>query len=103
MFDRDIVRVYRKMVADDLDIAKTFRALRYDGMKRRIISVGYNIIFQLLFFGLKSWDINSKPKIIKREAYQKMSLESDDWFLDAEIMIQARRLKLKVGEIPSKF
>jgi prepilin signal peptidase PulO-like enzyme (type II secretory pathway) len=32
-----------------------------------------------------------------------MDLTSDDWFLDAEIMIKARKLKLKVGMVPSKF
>ena len=32
-----------------------------------------------------------------------MHLASDDWFLDAEIIIKARRLKLKIGEVPTKF
>ena len=47
--------------------------------------------------------MNSKPKILTREAYARMDLTSDDWFIDAEIMIQARRLGLKVGEVPTGF
>ena len=32
-----------------------------------------------------------------------MDLKSDGWFIDAEIMIQARRLRLKTGEIETVF
>ena len=47
-----------------------------------------------MFPGINAWDINSKPKIITRALYQKMNLESNGWFIDAKIMIIARRLKL---------
>lgn len=100
---RDIVRVYRKIKQDNLDLVKTSRAKRYDGIERVVISYVYNALFNLLFPGINAWDINSKPKILKKEAYDKMNLASKDWFLDAEIMIQARRLRLKVGSIWSKF
>ena len=32
-----------------------------------------------------------------------MELISDDWFIDAEIMIQVRRLKLNFSEISTRF
>ena len=32
-----------------------------------------------------------------------MCLTSDDWFIDAEMVIQSRRLKLRTGEIPTTF
>ena len=32
-----------------------------------------------------------------------MDLKSNDWFIDAEIMIQARRLKFKIGEVSTIF
>lgn len=38
-----------------------------------------------------------------REAYKKLKLISDDWFIDAEVMIQARRFAFKIGEIPTVF
>jgi glycosyltransferase involved in cell wall biosynthesis len=100
---RDIVRVYRKIKKDDLDIVKTYRAVRHDGFKRVVISLVYNFLFMLLFPGIAARDINSKPKIFRKEIHGKMDLRSDDWFLDAEIMIKARKLKLKVGMVPSKF
>jgi hypothetical protein len=35
--------------------------------------------------------------------YKKLRLESNDWFVDAEIMIKARRYKFKIGEIETNF
>jgi len=32
-----------------------------------------------------------------------MNLKADDWFIDAEIMLQARNLKLKIGSFPISF
>jgi hypothetical protein len=59
-------------------------------------------VFSLLF-GFKVRDINSKPKIIRRDKYELLNLQSDDWFADAEIVIRARELGLKIGETPVHF
>lgn len=99
----DIIRTYKKLQDEGLDLVKTYRAERDDGFYRRFISTIYNIVFKALFPGLKNRDINSKPKTFTREVYTQMDLHSDGWFIDAEIMIQARRLKLKIGEIPTGF
>ena len=50
-----------------------------------------------------SRDINSKPKIMTRAVYNRMNLSSDGWFVDAEIMILARRMKLNIGELETGF
>ncbi|MED5353065.1 MAG: glycosyltransferase family 2 protein, partial [Nitrospinota bacterium] len=63
----------------------------------------YNILFKIMFPGVKAWDMNSKPKIMKREFYERINLESNGWFIDAEIMIFARRLDAKIGEIETVF
>ena len=99
----DVIRVYQLMKTNGLDFAKTYRAKRNDGSYRRLISVVYNILFKLLFPGINAWDMNSKPKIMTREFYEKVHLESDGWFIDAEIMIFVRRLRAKVGEIETVF
>ena len=99
----DVIRVYQLMKTNGLDLAKTCRTKRDDGSYRRLVSVGYNILFKLLFPGINAWDINSKPKIMTREFYEKVHLESNGWFIDAEIMIFARRLHAKIGEIKTVF
>lgn len=99
----DVIRVYEKLREDDLDLAKTYRIQRDDGSYRRVISFVYNALFKVLFPGLNSRDINSKPKVMTHDVYAKMDLQSDGWFIDAEIMIQARRMRLKTGEIETDF
>lgn len=99
----DVIRVYNKLREDNLDLAKTYRAERDDGAYRKIISTVYNALFQALFPGLNSRDINSKPKVMTRSSYAKMDLRSDDWFIDAEIMIQARRMKFIIDEVETVF
>ena len=99
----DVIRVYQLMKTNGLDFAKTYRAKRNDGSYRRLISVVYNILFKLLFPGVNAWDMNSKPKIMTREFYEKLHLKSNGWFIDAEIMIFVRRLRAKVGEIETVF
>ena len=103
MPSRDVVRVYNLMKDNELDLAKTYRAKRNDGSYRKLISIVYNILFKIMFPGIKAWDMNSKPKIMKREFYEKINLESNGWFIDAEIMIFARRLDAKIGEIETIF
>ncbi len=99
----DLVRVYQKLKDENLDFVKTYRTKREDSRYRNFISVAYNFIFQILFPGLSVHDVNSKPKIFTREVYEKLNLTSSGWFIDAEIMIQVRRLHLKTGEIPTIF
>ena len=97
-----IVACLLKCELEDLDLTKTYRVIRDDGLYRRFISTVYNAIFSLLF-GFKVRDINSKPKIIRRDKYELLQLKSDDWFADAEIVIRARELGLKIGETPVHF
>ena len=99
----DVVRVYRKLINENLELAKTYRFNRDDGAYRKTISIIYNMVFKFLFPGLMSRDINSKPKVMTREVYRQMDLRSDGWFVDAEIMILARRMKLKIGELETGF
>ncbi len=99
----DLVRVYRLLIDQGLDLAKTYRTRRGDGATRKLLSVVFNGLFHVLFPGLTARDINAKPKILTRSAYERLTLQSDDWFIDAEIMIQARRLGFRIGEVETSF
>ncbi|MBT3923402.1 MAG: glycosyltransferase family 2 protein [Nitrospina sp.] len=99
----DVIRVYQLMREKGCDLVKTVRVERSDGFYRRFISANYNRLFNVLFPGMDARDINSKPKIITRELYENMTLESNGWFIDAEIMIIARRLKMRIGVIETTF
>ena len=99
-----IAACFAKIKADDIDLVKTYRVYRSDGLYRNRISAAYNVVFKLLFPAYRGLrDVNSKPKILKREAYQRMTLHSSDWFLDAEIILQALKLDLRIYELPIRF
>lgn len=87
---------------NNYDLAKTYRVVRGDGLYRLVISTVFNSLFSLLF-GTRYRDVNSKPKIIRGALLKNMELLSNDWFIDAEIMIKAHRMKLKVIELPIHF
>jgi len=99
----DLVRVYQEICVTGADLVKTYRLKRGDSTWRKLISSSYNLFFGFLFPGPSVKDINSKPKIFTQAAYRRLKLSSDDWFIDAEIMIQARRLRFKIVEIPTVF
>jgi glycosyltransferase involved in cell wall biosynthesis len=84
-------------------VVKGRRYARDDGLIRSLISVGYNVLFRLLFGTRGLWDINGRPKGLTREAFEQLGLVTDDWFTDAEIVLKARRLGLRVHEFPVRF
>jgi glycosyltransferase involved in cell wall biosynthesis len=99
-----IFSCFAKIRSDDFDLVKTYRVERQDGLYRRFISIAYNWHFHLFFRGsTKLRDVNSKPKIMRREAYEKMTLQSDDLFIDAELILNCINLNLRIYEIPVEF
>jgi glycosyltransferase involved in cell wall biosynthesis len=99
----DVVRAYRALVEGGHDVVKGRRVTRGDGPYRRLLSAAYNVVFAILFGTWGLWDINGKPKGITREAYERLSLHSNDWFLDAELILAARRRGMRIVEIPVEF
>jgi glycosyltransferase involved in cell wall biosynthesis len=96
----DVLRVFD--VASSVrspKLVKVRRRFRMDGFTRKIVSIFYNGLANVVFWRLGSIDINGNPKIFPREYLDRMQLQSEDWFLDAEVMIRARQLGLDVIEM----
>lgn len=98
----DVVRAFDCINSGKCDLAKVKRVARRDGLVRKVLSQGYNSLFFLLF-NVRSLDVNGSPKILKRELLEVVSPVSKDWFIDAELMIKAKHLDLKVEEVPVEF
>jgi glycosyltransferase involved in cell wall biosynthesis len=82
--------------------AKARRAIRGDGCQRRFVSMIYNTMFRGLF-AVQAGDANAKPKFLRKEDLAKLALVSDDWFIDAEVMIKTAALGIKWAEEPVEF
>ena len=98
-----IISVYHQIKRGHLDVVLTYRTKRGDSLVRKMNSSIYNLVFKILFPAIPARDANSKPKILSREAYDRMRLTADDWFLDAEMLIQAVRMNMRIAEIPVTF
>ena len=70
-----------------------------DGFVRKVVSVAYNGLVELLWPKIGSIDINGTPKILPRELLDALELQSKDWFLDPEIMIKSHYLGARVLEM----
>ncbi|HEX9562508.1 MAG TPA: glycosyltransferase family 2 protein [Gemmatimonadaceae bacterium] len=95
----DAVRLFEDALATrEPVLAKARRRFRMDGWKRKLVSIGYNAFFRILWPGIESLDINGLPKIMPRELIGRMGLTSRQWLLDPEIMIKAHLLDVRVLE-----
>lgn len=99
----DVLRVYDALLESNCDMAQTFRVKRSDNLQRIFISRIYNVLAKILFPKISIFDMNSKPKIFTRQALNKLNLKSDDWFIDAEIVIQAANLGFTIAQVPTIF
>ncbi len=98
----DVTRVYQEIEQGNCDLAKVKRVTRKDSLPRKVASLVYNRLFQVMF-RVASLDINGTPKMFHRDWLERFQLTAKDWFIDAEIMIKAKYLNLKIGEIPVGF
>lgn len=95
----DVVRLYEAViVTNGWVVGKVRRRFRMDGLRRKIVSIIYNLFMLMLWPRLGSLDINGNPKLLPREVIVAMNLESKGWLLDPEIMIKAHYMGLRVLE-----
>ena len=81
----------------DLDLVVGFRVYRYDRVLRSMISWVYNRIVRVLF-RVRVRDVDCAFKLMRAEVRDKLSLETDDFFIDTEIVARARKWNFRIGE-----
>jgi len=91
---KDVLVTYRALQnATVPTLAKVRRLYRPDSWVRKVVSICFNAIMK---------DVNGNPKIMPANILRLMELSSEDWFLEAEVMLKARHLGLPVIEINVK-
>lgn len=78
------------------------RLNRGEGPRRWVLTKGYNLVIRLLF-GLKVRDVNFACKVIPQALVQAADLDSEGSFIDAEILLEARRFGLEIVEMPLTY
>lgn len=98
-----VTDVVRLLDDPQIGLATTWRSHRGDGRWRRLVSFVWNGAFGLAFGATGLRDLNSKPTAVRRRDLHRMDLRAMGWFADAEIVLEARRLGLKLAELPVEF
>lgn len=99
----DVIRTYETMKGKDKGtIAKIKRCQRKDGLIRIVYSRCFNLILFMLFGKITS-DVNGTPKIMHREDLFLIKPRYKDSFIDPEVMIKAKYLKMDILEVPATF
>ncbi len=98
----NIVVMFKKLKLENLDFCRAIRMNRKDSLKRKLISLIYNILILVIFLR-KIYDVNGKPKIMKRKCLEKLNISSKDWFIDTEIVLKTLKENFKIGEVYTEF
>lgn len=82
----------------DFDIVAGFRIKRRDSSHRYLFGAVFNFITNV-FFGIRTRDINCGFKLFKTDLLHNMSLTMEGALINAEIMILAKRNRVKIKEV----
>ena len=75
---------------------------RAEGPKREVMSFVYNRLIRVLF-GLSVRDVNFAFKLFRRSILERITLQSEGSFIDAELLIETHNAGYKIAEIPLRY
>jgi len=87
---------------DKYDAVIGYKTGKRENWKRKLMSIVYNRLIKFLYH-IKYKDVNYSYKIVRNDVLKKMTLISDGWFIDAEILIELKKGNYKVKEIPIPY
>jgi hopanoid biosynthesis associated protein HpnK len=88
--DFECLRWVLPKVTPEVDLLIGYRVGRAEGVRRAIMSWTYNRLIRAIF-GLRVRDVNFAFKLIRRDLLERLDLHSEGSFIDAEILLEARR------------
>jgi glycosyltransferase involved in cell wall biosynthesis len=89
-------------LASSADMVIGWRRTRAESVRREIISKVYNLMIRGLF-NLHVHDVNFAFKLFKRSLYEKVRLTSEGSFIDAELLLEMRRVGARIVELPLNY
>ncbi|MDM7993596.1 MAG: glycosyltransferase family 2 protein [Candidatus Fermentibacter sp.] len=84
--------------ADGTNVVAGFRLNRADSITRRLQTLVYGFLLRMLF-GLSVKDVNCSMKLFPRASLDRISIDSDSAFIDAEILIKLSRLGVRIDQV----
>jgi dolichol-phosphate mannosyltransferase len=93
---RELARLLKP--AKDFDLVCGYRIDRQDNWTRKLYSRVYNLLVRAML-GTRVRDCDCALKILRREQVDQLQLESNDFFINAELLTKARLAGLTVTEV----
>lgn len=84
---------------NNADVLSGYAVKKATTFRRKLQSVIFNSITCLLF-GTRIKDINCSMKIYKKKVIDSMDIKSVSAFIDAEMLLKAKRLRFKIAQFP---
>ena len=92
----EITLLFEHMDTNDLVVG--YRKDRQDNFLRIFLARGFNLIARTIF-GLKVRDIDCAFKLFKREVFEKIKINDDNYLLDTEILAKAKKFNMSLKEV----
>jgi len=83
----------------EADIVTGYRADRRDPWIRKIVSWGFRTFIGLVF-GVRVRDCDCAFKLYRRKVFNEITIASDAFFVDAEVLAKANVLGYRIDEVP---
>jgi glycosyltransferase involved in cell wall biosynthesis len=94
------LRIYRLY---DADLVCAYRLDRTgEGYLRALYTLAYNNLIRLLF-GVRIRDVNFSFKLVRRAVLDRVSLQSEGSFIDAELIIRATRAGFRIMQFGTDY
>jgi glycosyltransferase involved in cell wall biosynthesis len=98
----DLFQLPRALHLLDYQEAELLAGYRFDrtgeGLRRALLARCYNLALRL-FFGLRLRDVNFAFKLMRRSLLDRIQLTSEGSFIDAELLLRARRAGARVVQM----
>jgi dolichol-phosphate mannosyltransferase len=82
---------------EEADVVVGFRVYRYDTALRSFLSWAYNLLVTVLF-RVRVRDVDCAFKLFRREVLEKIHIDSEDFFVDTELVARARKWNFRIVE-----
>lgn len=98
----DMAAAFPLVTAGGVDVVTGYRLNRDETLQRTVYSRTYNWLINFLF-GFRFRDINFSFKLFRREVLERIELRSNGSFIDAELLIEARKAGFRIEEVGVRY
>lgn len=88
---------YSLPMMKEYDVVVGFRVYRYDTPMRVVVSWGYNLLVRMLF-RVRVRDVDCSFKLFRLEVLDKITIETENFFVDTELVAKARKWNFRIAE-----